>query len=693
MGKFAQFQEFWSFMISFFNQPARAKAKFNPAGVGLVVTLKAVVFLLLVTCLLLVAGCRVVGPDYVQPVPQMLSNDFKARASIAERPTSGLQTWWQNFADPTLNQLVSQALQKNLTVQQAAERIVEARATVNLNGGQLAPNVDYVSDYQFLKLAPNARPFAGDNIGRSFSLFRLGFDSTWEIDLFGRIERSIQAAEADMLAQQFSLQDIQQTLVADVATSYLTIRLLQSQIDLIEESLQLQQSTQQIVEDRQEAGLSTQLDTEQTIAFLHRTRAAKVTLEQQLGCEFNRLSILAGESPAQPIRDFVGRGAIPNTSLVPEIGIPADLIRRRPDVRRLEAEVIAATARIGVAEADLYPTLTLLGSISLGATDPSSLFQSDSLAFSLGPAFRWNILNFGRIQDNIEIHESRLRQTVFGYRQTILEAVQEVEDAIVKHDGFERQLSSLQKASEADRVAVELSLERYRVGKANFQRVLDAQLQYLQDSRDQAAAQANANIQLIRLYRAIGGGWPQSGAGPCQASGHANCTCESCGVPFLSAQEIQGQPQMQMQTQMPSHTPTPAVNFQHFQPTRATPTSGSHAEDFTLDFSATGQSPSKLRDDRRKSLHDELFDWGVKPSDEMVVRRDTSSFDDAGIGELPRRQRPWCRADCRLFTQCDASGKSQSKFESVSHFASRIAGLEIAGLDRPTVAAAVISNF
>jgi NodT family efflux transporter outer membrane factor (OMF) lipoprotein len=532
-------------------------------------------------------------------MPQMLSDEYRTRHAVSRGPTADATTWWQSFADPTLNQLVSQALAKNLTVQQATERIIEARSIVSLNGGQLAPNVDYASGYQFLKRAPNARPFAGDNIGKSFSLFNVGFDSTWEIDLFGRIERSIEAAEADLLAQQFSLQDLQQTLTADVATSYLSIRLLQDQIQVIQQSTQLQRNTRKTVGDRTEAGVSTQLDSEQTSAFLHRSRAAKVVLEQQLSCEFNRLSVLVGESPAQPIRDFVGVGPIPDTPLVPEMGIPADLIRRRPDIRRSEAEIAAATARIGVAEADLYPSLTLLGSISLGATDPSSLFQSDSLAFSLGPSIRWNILHFGRICDNIEIHESRMRQTIAGYRQTVLQAVQEVEDAMVKHDGFRSQLSALEKARQSDIKAVELSLERYKVGKANFQRVLDAQLQLLQDSQATAAARANANIQLIRLYRSIGGGWPGA---------------QSCQPNVASAQ--------------PTNIPTPAV-----QPIQES----TDSEDFMIELGDSHQPISSKTNNvnrrktvattkpQKRTLNVELFDWDITESTPNVVARSSSA--------------------------------------------------------------------
>lgn len=454
-----------------------------------------------------VAGCRVVGPDFSgAPIPE-IGQDFHASPTLNGVAQADPATFWSSFSDPTLDQLVAQSLDQNLTVRQAAERIIEARANVSLNGGQLYPNVNSNSGYAFSKGSPNAQPFVGVN-GRSFSLFSNGFDSNWEIDLFGRIERSIEAAEAELEAQHATLADVQQTLTADVATSYFTIRLLQEQISLIEHSIELQQSTAALVDGRTEAGISTELDREQTNAFLHRSNAQVAALRQQLDLEYNRLSLLLGETASQELRAFVGFRGVPTSSLAPLTGIPSDLLRRRPDIRKAESLVHAASARIGVAEADLYPSLSLIGSISLSAKDASQLFQSDSLAFTLGPSVKWNILHFGRICDNIEIHESRMRQTLAAYQQAVLSAVKEVEDSLVKYDGYQQQLVAIDQARQADAKAVELSLDRYKAGKANFQRVLDTQLQLLQDSQGVAAARANSIIQLVRLYKATGGGWP-----------------------------------------------------------------------------------------------------------------------------------------------------------------------------------------
>lgn len=508
-----------------------------------------------------ITGCRVVGPDFSgAPIPE-IGQDFHASSTLNGVPQADPTTFWSSFSDPILDQLVAQSLDQNLTVRQAAERIIEARANVSLNGGQLYPNVNSNSGYAFSKRSPNAQPFVGVN-GRSFSLFSNGFDSNWEIDLFGRIERSIEAAEAELEAQHATLADVQQTLTADVATSYFTIRLLQEQITLIEHSIELQQSTAALVDGRTNAGISTELDREQTNAFLHRSNAQVAALRQQLNLEYNRLSLLLGETASQELRAFVGFRGVPESTLAPLMGIPSDLLRRRPDVRKAESLVHAACARIGVAEADLYPSLSLIGSISLSAKDASQLFQSDSMAFALGPSVKWNILHFGRIFDNIEIHESRMRQTLAAYQQAVLSAVKEVEDSLIQYDGFQRQLVAIDRARQADAKAVELSLGRYKAGKANFQRVLDTQLQLLQDSQGVAAARANSIIQLVRLYKATGGGWPGRTSDPSDLIAN-----------FSGVEQIQEFPTPAVQhSNAPTEAPRKNTNEPPTEPNREPPT-------------------------------------------------------------------------------------------------------------------------
>jgi len=424
--------------------------------------------------LLAFPGC-VVGPDFSAPPAPHLQLDYlaKQQSQTSHLPTMALSQWWNSFGDQTLDELLNRAQAQNLTLREASERVVEARANFRLQGGQLKPNVNSVNEYAYEKRSPNSRPFVG-TAGDPFNLLTLGFETSWEIDLFGRIARTIEAADAEVHFQEADAESIRQTLFADIVASYLQIRLLQTQLALLEQNLMVQQHTEQLVSSRTEAGVSTELDKSQTASFGFRTETLFASLKQQLQLEFNNLSLLMGQSPDFVLKDFVGIKPLPPAPSIPDVGFPADLLRRRPDLARQEMAVRAASAQIGVAEADLYPSLTLLGDVAVSSTTLSSLFETDGLEFSVGPSFSWNIIHFGRIFDNIEIRESQFRQAIAAYQQTALVAVREVEDAIVNHQGFLEQHQVLLRAIEADEDAVYLSLQRYKAGKANFQRVIDA---------------------------------------------------------------------------------------------------------------------------------------------------------------------------------------------------------------------------
>ena len=527
--------------------------------------------LIMLTVVTLLSGC-VVGPDYGLTTSSRISNHF-TNAPVSHVDGQFLEVttrqvpaeqWWHTFADPILNDLVSRAMHQSLSLQAAYERIVESRSNFHLQTGQLLPDGIYQNEYQYLKRSPNARPFVGSN-GDPFNLFTPGLSVTWELDLFGRIERSIQAAEASVELQEFDLEAIRQLLIADIASSYLRVRLLQQQISLTQESLSLQQETVKLIDNRAAAGASTELDRAQTKSFLRRSEALLASLEQQLAVEFNQLSWLLGEAPGENIIQLVGTQPLPQIPMLPAAGIPTDLLRRRPDVRRDERAVAAASARIGIAEADLYPRLSLLGDISLSAMSPSQLFQTDSLAFSIGPSFSWNLLHFGRIFSNIEIFESQFRQALLAYEQTVLLAVREVEDGLAQHHGAFRQWNSFTAAIEEDKQAVELSLKRYEIGKINFQRVLDAQQQLLLDRQQQATQQAAAIEQLIRTHKALGGDWNPDRLDSCgnngTCGGNGSCgssgCCPECLATAVTVAEAQpvAQPRYHLEPEIISSPP------------------------------------------------------------------------------------------------------------------------------------------
>lgn len=451
------------------------------------------------------SGC-IVGPDFAQPVAPGVTDDYLAKSAVSSDASIALSQWWQNFNDPKLNSLLQQAQSQNLSLRESYERVIQARANFRLQSGQLDPNGNLNADYSYRKNSQNARQFVGQN-ANAFNLFTLGADASWEIDLFGKIRRSIEAADAELAFEQQDYEFIRQTLFADIVSSYLNIRLLQSQVRLVEQSLSVQSETLTLVSQRFKAGVSTELDRTQTESFQHRTSALLASIRQQIEVEFNNLGFLLGQAPDIGLRDYVGLAPLPAIPSIPHMGLPAELLRRRPDVLRQEMAVRAASARIGVAEADLYPQLSLLGTIAVSATNVSGLFETAGLDFDVGPSFSWNVFHFGRIFNNIEIQQALWRQAIARYQDTVLSAVREVEDALINHQGNFNQFQAFNRAVAADEKSVQLSLERYRAGKANFQRVLDAQQQMLDDQRQSFTAQAAAITQLVRLYRAVGGGW------------------------------------------------------------------------------------------------------------------------------------------------------------------------------------------
>lgn len=488
--------------------------------------------LVLVVCTALAAGtgCCVVGPDSTSPAPPILQNQFHGAQWAQPDASLSSAAWWNYFSDDVLNNLISQVQTQNLSLRQSYERIVEARSNLLLQGGQLLPNGDLIGEYAYSKNSANARPFVAAN-SDPFDLFRLGFDSRWELDLFGKIKRSIEAADSELKLQQYEYEYLRQTLMSDVAVSYLRIRLLQDQIILVEGNLGIQNETLSLVRQRGEAGVSTELDAKQTEAFRFRTQAALSSLQQQVELEFNQIAILLGQVPNAKLKMDIGVRQLPQIPVMPQFGVPAKLLMLRPDVKREEMAVRAATSRIGVAQADLYPQISLLGSISVSAKSVSALFETNGLAFSVGPSFSWNILHFNRIHHNIDIQQARLRQALLKYQETVLSAVREVEDSLISQEGFQRQWSDLNQAVAADQKSVELSLQRYKAGKANFQRVLDAQQQLLNDQQLLVQAQNSAITETVRLFRAAGG-WSFARL---PANGCSNCNQTSCGCNLPAA--------------------------------------------------------------------------------------------------------------------------------------------------------------
>lgn len=445
-----------------------------------------------------------VGPDHVVPASAPLHGSFQSP------PPEGLQDpaldqWWAHFNDPVLQQLVMFAGQQNLTLQEAHWRIEAARRETGIVSSQLYPNIDGHAGYQYSKRSRNAQPFVAEN-GSPFDLFRTGYDTTWEIDLFGRVRRQREAAVADMQARIEDKHDLQRLLAADIATSYVNARLQHELLEIRQQYLARHREAVQIATAQFEAGKVGRLDVVQANARIYQTATELPAYEEQLGIETTRLCLLLGQSNDGRLRSVFEQGRVPVPSLI-DIGVPADLLARRPDVRRAEREVAAASARIGVAESDFYPRLGLLGTISLSSRNASEMFASDSIAFGFGPSLQWNILQYGRIENNVGKNCAEWKAALTRYQQTTLVAVQEVEAGLIAYHRGRERIEVLERASQAAEMAIVLAKRQYQAGEVDYQRLLSAQNRALEAAEELAVARGSVALALIQTYKAAGGGW------------------------------------------------------------------------------------------------------------------------------------------------------------------------------------------
>ncbi|MEO1498663.1 MAG: efflux transporter outer membrane subunit [Planctomycetota bacterium] len=451
-------------------------------------------------------GCRV-GPDYRKPAAQAVRAEYEQAKPWTAEYVDPIDCWWLQYGDPTLNGLVEEALEQNLSLREAVWRVLEARARFRTARGAWFPEASGTSDYAYRNQSENSAQFnPGGAATQAFDFYSLGFDSTWELDLFGRITRSVESAAAEAEAESEHLRDVKVTLIADVVEAYLSARSFQAQIAVAERNVALQEETLRTVRARLEAGLIGPLDAAQAESNLLSTKSTIPQLRQSLQTALNRLAFLLGTTPSD--RDLIGSLADPiNRFGVLATGVPAALLTQRPDIRQAEEETRAANALIGVAIADRLPIVTLRGTISAEARDASMLFESAGLAHSVGPSLRWNVLNFGRLRNVVEARKAAYYQSLIRYRQAALNAIREVEDALTAYENQQERRERLDEAVEATRRAERLSQARYEEGLVTFQRVLDTQRELAQVEGDLEASRWEVLRVIASVHRALGAGW------------------------------------------------------------------------------------------------------------------------------------------------------------------------------------------
>ena len=428
-----------------------------------------------------VAGCALVGPDFfAPPAPQKPGWTDAADSGVSQRNQPSIE-WWRRLNDPVLNGFVDTAFQQNLTLQIAAVRIYEARAQLGIVLGDRFPQSQKVGiDYKKEKLSKDVGVLKeiskfDKNFDPTFETWSAGFDASWELDLWGQVRRGIQAATANVIVQVANYDDVRVTLVGDVATAYVTIRELQAELALARSNVTSQTDSLKITEARFKDGVTTELDVDEATALLNNTKAEIPALEADLAKAENALAVLLGVPPGDIDAAVRRRRAIPDPPARIGVGIPADLLVRRPDVRAAEMRAAAQSAQIGVAQADLYPQLGFTGQIGFKASDFADLFTGNSLVGAINPGISWNFLNYGRIINNVRVQDARYQETIINYQQTVLKAYREVEDALTSFLKAKQQALYLARASTAAQKAAKIALDQYEQGTADYSRVLNTQ--------------------------------------------------------------------------------------------------------------------------------------------------------------------------------------------------------------------------
>jgi outer membrane protein, multidrug efflux system len=456
--------------------------------------------------LALLSGCMM-GPNYERPevtAPDSWHPDVEKKT---EAEPIAIDEWWTVFDDSILADLMHQAATNNLDLKTAFSRIEEAAAARGIAKGDYWPQIDGSGSATANRLSDIAGGASAED--RTPNLYSIGLDASWELDFWGRIRRSVQSADASL---QASVEDYRDTLIilySEIANSYLSVRELQMRIALAKGNVKSQKDTLKLTQGRFDAGLVPEMDVHQSKLNLSRTESAVPAMRQDLAAAINRLAVLTGQTPDE-IQEEVGhRDKVPHPDIQVLTGLPANLLRQRPDVRRAEQQLIAQNAQIGVAKADLLPRISLSGSFALEANESGDLSQSGSQSYQFGPTFRWALFQGGRIRSNIQAEEARTDQAVYQYQQAVLLALEDVENAYVSCREERDRLDFIQESVDAARKTVSQVNTLYENGLVTFLNVLDAERSLAEQEDSLAQSNGRLSRNIVSVYRSLGGGWDE----------------------------------------------------------------------------------------------------------------------------------------------------------------------------------------
>ena len=470
----------------------------------------------LVALTILFSGCSLVGPDYVKPTAQEPKQWLESSDPKIESKEVDFSDWWTVFSDPVLNGLIQAAYQQNLPLQIAGLRIYEARAQLGIAFGFQYPQTQQaLGSAQANQISKNAPNVAVAD--RYYTTLDIGLDAAWELDVWGKFRRAVQTGVASLEASIADYDDILVSLTSEVANTFIRLRTSEERLEVARQNVVIQKRSLEIADVRFKAGAVTELDVTQAKSLLRSTESTIPGFETDVRQAKNALAILLGKLPGEIDAMLGGPGLIPEVPAEVAVGIPTELLRRRPDIRFAERRLAAQSAQIGFAKADLFPHFSLFGTLGFQTSDYtdgsefSDLLDKDSFTYNAGAGFNWDLFNYGRITNQVRVEDARFQELAVNYEDTVLRAAQEVEDAMVGFLQSQKAVFFLADAVKASKRSVDLSLIQYREGLVDYQRVLDTQRDLTTQQDNLVFTAGSVGLNLVSMYRALGGGWELRG--------------------------------------------------------------------------------------------------------------------------------------------------------------------------------------
>ncbi len=472
----------------------------------------------LMIVVLLSGACAKVGPDYARPETKVSQDWLEAGQPRVSTEPAEYRSWWQAFKDPVLDRFIETAYRENLNLRIAGVRVLEARAQLGVATGQLYPQTQQATGSVFKERESAGTPVIGTGLasprfgGISYFESQVGLTASWEVDFWGKFRRAIESAQSDLLASVANYDSALVSLTGDVASDYISIRTIEKRLDIARENVGTQEESLKIAEARYGNGATSERDVEQAKTVLASTQATIPVLQTQLRQAQDALCLLLGIPPARLMELRQSRAVIPAPPPQVAVGIPAELLRRRPDIRAAEYNAAAQCAQIGVSKAQLFPAFSLTGNFGMLSTDVGkdvlgNLFDWRNRQGSIGPSVTWNILNYGQITNLVRVQDATFQELLVTYQNTVLNAQKEVEDNLIAFLRSQEQARFLEQGATAAANSLKLAVVQYREGITDFTTVLTAQQSLLSAQDNLATARGNISGSLVGVYRALGGGW------------------------------------------------------------------------------------------------------------------------------------------------------------------------------------------